>query len=245
MAASLGCIAILQLAATATSVASPGRAVPYRENPPVAHTGGFGEPTCRVCHFDGPLDPPGGELEVEGLPPGYEPGRTYPLTITLRHPELEAGGFELAVRFAEPGSAARTAPAPSLEPPERGQAGLPPGPAGTQAGTLAPVDGRVAISEGPESPGAPPVQYAHHSVAGLEPTGPGVATWTIEWTAPSTTSGSDEVDDRWPGRAAPVVLHLMANAANDDVSEFGDRIYALVRSSDAGTTELHGDRPTQ
>ena len=49
------------------------------DGPPIAHTGGFGEPTCRVCHQGQPLNAAGGTLRVEGLPGRYEAGRTYEL----------------------------------------------------------------------------------------------------------------------------------------------------------------------
>lgn len=78
-------------------------AAAYRDGPPPAHTGGFGEPTCRACHFDAPLNAPGGRLALDGLPPAYEGGRTYRLTVHLLRPGMRAGGFELAARVAATG----------------------------------------------------------------------------------------------------------------------------------------------
>ncbi len=76
---------------------------PYRDGPPPAHTGGFDEPTCQACHFDGPLNAPGGHLTLDGVPEAYVAGRTYRLTVTLHRPAMAAGGFELAARLAESG----------------------------------------------------------------------------------------------------------------------------------------------
>ena len=73
----------------------------YPEEMPPAHTGGFGEPTCLQCHFDGTLNEPGGELRVDGIPGAYAPGETYTLEVHVAHEEMERGGFQMAARFAE------------------------------------------------------------------------------------------------------------------------------------------------
>src|SRR5690606_8758969 len=64
----------LAAGACALLVAAAGVRLPYPDRPPPAHTGGFGEPTCQQCHFDAPLNDPGGALYVEGLPERYTPG---------------------------------------------------------------------------------------------------------------------------------------------------------------------------
>ncbi len=150
----------------------------YPDRPAPAHTGGFGEPTCLACHFDGDLNPTGGALRVEGWPDAPEPGAVYELAVRLEHEAMERAGFQLAVRTAD----------------------------GTQAGTLAPADGRSAVT------GAGGVVYLHHTLAGTEPTAPGEAVWRFAWTAPEAR--------------APFRLHVAANAANGDASAFGDAIYA-------------------
>lgn len=91
-------------------------ALPYPEDPPTAHTGGFGEPTCQRCHFDQPVNAPGGVLALGGVPEAYAAGRRYRLTVQLAKPAQRRGGFQMAVRFAD----------------------------GTQAGILEPQDDRVA-----------------------------------------------------------------------------------------------------
>ena len=78
--------------------------------------------------------------------------------------------------------------------------------AGTQAGSLRGPAGRTRTVLGEDG-----VAYMTHTEAGVDTEAPGVARWTFEWTAP------DDV--------APVAVHVAANAANDDRSEFGDRVY--------------------
>ena len=70
----------------------------YHDAPPPAHTGGFGEPTCHSCHFDNPLNAPGGEVSIRGLPSQFFPDSTYLLTISLSKRGLQRGGFQLSTR---------------------------------------------------------------------------------------------------------------------------------------------------
>lgn len=165
------------------SPASPSPSA-YAEHPPVGHTGGFNEPTCHACHFGGELNAGEGELSVEGLPSGVQPGATYQLTFTLRA-EMERSGFMGAVRFAD----------------------------GTQAGSLTPVDTSRVTVETVDSTG---VQYAYHTLTGTEVSGAS-AEWSVEWTLPEQVS------------ADSVVVHVSANAANGDDSEFGDDVYSIER----------------
>lgn len=176
----------LGMAGLLTALAAGKAAVLYPDGPPPGHTGGFGEPTCLECHFDGPLNPPEGTVAVDGLPAWYVPGRTYALRVELRHPALVTAGFQLAVRFADGAEAGR-------------QAGR------LSAGEDA-VDVVVVDSAG--------VAYAQHTRAGTVPASAGAAAWVVLWTAPET--------------GHPVVVHVAANAANDDASEFGDNVYAAA-----------------
>lgn len=74
--------------------------------PPLAHTGGFGEPTCAACHTGSPLNAFDGQVRVEGLPAAYEPGDTYALTVVLTAEETASAGFLLAARDAASGRTA-------------------------------------------------------------------------------------------------------------------------------------------
>ncbi len=162
----------MALAAHAAVPSSARAHPPMRDMPPLAHTGGFGEPTCIACHFDFDLNDPSGSIAIDGAPARYAPGTKYRLTITVRHPELKLAGFELAARFA-------TGPD-----------------SGKQAGTLAVTDSRADVS----LENATRIQYAHHLRSGTTPLSPGVGRWTVEWTAP--TAGSGPVAIHVAGNAA-------------------------------------------
>ncbi|HSH46923.1 MAG TPA: choice-of-anchor V domain-containing protein [Longimicrobiales bacterium] len=91
---------------------------------------------------------------------------------------------------------------------------------GQQAGSLtAPEESGldVVVADGTEYIG-----HTGSSVRSVEPGEP--VEWTLRWTAP-TGGGA-------------VVFHAAANAANDDDSEFGDRIYTA-----AMRTRVKGDAP--
>jgi hypothetical protein len=83
--------------------------------------------------------------------------------------------------------------------------------AGEQAGHLAPSDDRTAVITS-----AAGIVYAGHTGAGSSPSTGGVGRWSLLWTAPAADQD--------------VVFHLAANAANDDDSDFGDRIYVAQRT---------------
>jgi hypothetical protein len=154
---------------------------PHAKGPPAGFTGGFGEGTCAFCHIGNDVNAYDGYVRLEGLPETYEPGRAYVLTVELSAEETSVAGFELAARFAD-GS-------------ERG----------ADAGSLAPVDARTALSD---SLG---VSYVHQSEAGWTTDDPNGSRWTIQWSAPE--SGD------------PVAIHVAANSGNGDDSPLGDLIY--------------------
>lgn len=161
--------------------------VHYLDGAPLGHTGGFGEPSCHECHFDAPLNEPEGDLTVSFQK--ADSGAVL-VRVVLARPGLEAGGFQLAARFAD-GSRA-----------------------GEQAGSLRAVDERVEVAAHEETG----VAYAGHGPDGTAPTAPDTVAWTVAWTPPEGgSSGSD----------APVRFHVAANAANGDLSEFGDHVYLV------------------
>ena len=145
-----GILALLALAAPLTAA--------YREGPPPAHTGGFGESTCQACHFDNDLNEAAGSLTLEGIPPVFAPDERYRLRVTLARPGLAAAGFQLAMRFAEG--------------PEHGR----------QAGTLRAIDDRVKVTHHAETG----IFYAQHTETGARASGS--ATWVVEWTPGPRTS---------------------------------------------------------
>jgi hypothetical protein len=159
--------ALLALAAGAALVGASAPAGASRGparnagGPPPGHTGGFGEPTCLVCHQGEPLNAPGGELVLEGLPSVYQPGRVYELTVRLLHPGLRAAGFQLASRVALG---------------ER---------SGAQAGVLSARGAGVAVTADQRLM----VSYAHHADAASGLARPGEARWSLRWQAPRRAVG--------------------------------------------------------
>lgn len=126
------------LLAAATSASSHGARFPMA--PPAAFSGGFGEPTCQQCHAGNPLNDAAGALELRGLPEdGYEPGRSYRLTVVLRRPGMARGGFEAAARFAAGADSAG------------------------QAGSWRTLDERTATTDGRHA------TYIHHTELGSDP----------------------------------------------------------------------------
>ena len=113
---------------------------PFPIAPPPATTGGFGEPTCQSCHDGNVLNDPAGAVELRGVPAaGWTPGERYRVTVVVRRPGMQRGGFEAAARFAAGADS------------------------GKQAGSWRALDGRAALTES----GA--VAYVHHTDLGAEP----------------------------------------------------------------------------
>lgn len=78
---------------------SGGMEISYPEHLTGAFTGGFGEETCRSCHFDYDLNPDGGSLEITGIPKKIsEKGRIH-IEITVEREALGAVGFQLSARY--------------------------------------------------------------------------------------------------------------------------------------------------
>lgn len=133
----------------------------YREGPLPNMAGGFGDPNCRTCHFENPLNAPGGALTIE-LPSAYTAGRDYPIIVTLRRTALERGGFEIVARFGAG--------------PEKGK----------QAGTwTVPAGGLLQVIKSQKDPS---LTFVQHTTAGSATHTPGTITWTMTWRAPDSRS---------------------------------------------------------
>lgn len=134
----------------------------YPQGPDPGYTGGFGEPTCQECHFDGPLNDPGGSVSVEGIPARYTPGAAYTLTVRASRSAARRGGFQLSVRYAE-------------------------GPlSGRDAGILAAVEPEsqvVASADGL-------VHYGQHTERSSEAGPEGTLAWHVAWQSPSDARAS-------------------------------------------------------
>jgi hypothetical protein len=95
--------------------------------PELGVTGGFGQPTCnqQLCHSGNALNAPGGSLTINGVPAEYQPGQTYPITVTLARMGQSRWGFELAVRAVSDGQqAGNIAVTDSLQTERRAQSGI-------------------------------------------------------------------------------------------------------------------------
>lgn len=136
----------------------PARGRVFPDAPPTARTGGFGEQTCRQCHFTGDENEPGGRLTLGGVPAQYRPGERYRIVVSLERGEMKVGGFQLSARFAEGASA------------------------GQQAGNLLATDERTKVT----ADSASAVEYASHVLPGIQLSAEGKIEWTVEWTAPSS-----------------------------------------------------------
>lgn len=131
----------LSAAVGVTAFGFAARPAAFPDGPPPARTGGFGEPTCQVCHQGAGLNVWGDGLLLEGRPKVYVPGQTYPLTVRLARSGMGRGGFQVAVRFIDGAQA------------------------GGQAGALVPRDSTTRISQLPNRP----VQYLGHTRAPAVP----------------------------------------------------------------------------
>ena len=148
---------------TAVVLAASTVTLAFREGPLPNMAGGFGDQTCRMCHFDGPLNAPGGRV-VLSAPASYVPGKVYPISVTLTRKAVERGGFEISARFT-------TAP-------ERGR----------QAGSWAvPSDGRVQSVKSQQDAS---LVFLQHTTAGSTTKTPGTLAWTLQWTAPPPGRGA-------------------------------------------------------
>jgi len=149
--------------AAALVIALPLAVSAFKEGPYPNVTGGFGEQTCHLCHLDNPVNAPGGAVVLDGIPPAFVPGQTYPVTVTIRREGLRRGGFEIAARFA--GGRQK----------------------GRQAGSWRLVDARAQLIPGAVDKA---LTFVQHNQIGSRAATPGASTWTIEWTAPPAETGA-------------------------------------------------------
>lgn len=147
--------AVLFLVLATIITITPAALRSFAEGPFPGYTGGFNEPTCQQCHLGSDLNDPPGTLEL-AAPGVFTPGEAYDITVMLKRPALERGGFQLAARVAEGPSAGADAgkldiPGPALQLVKSG-------------------DGKVT--------------YVQHTPGGTRTKTPGTLAWTFRWTAP-------------------------------------------------------------
>jgi len=144
-------------------ISLPLAASAFKEGPYPNVTGGFGEQSCHLCHLDNKLNAPGGAVAVEGVPPIFAGGETYPITVTLTREGMRRGGFEIAARFA----AGR----------QRGK----------QAGAWKLRDARAQLIPGAVDKA---LTFVQHNQIGSRAATLGANAWTMEWTAPPAETGA-------------------------------------------------------
>src|SRR5215510_7144308 len=168
----------------------------FSAGPPAGYTGAPQEEpeACAECHV--PPDAGTGKIAITA-PQTYVPGHTYPITVTHTNADLTRlrWGFELTVLDNA---------------------------SDEKAGELQGTDGTTQVlnNQGPGSAR----QYIEHTAAGTFVGQQNTASWTFNWTAPSTDVG-------------PVTFYAAGNQANNDGNTSGDFIYrTFVASAPASST---------
>ncbi len=149
--------------AVVVTAASPSASPQYRDlpttghadAPPPAHTGGFGEPSCHICHAEYELDFEGMRVALMGVPEVAERGSVHRVVVVVQAEGTVKAGFQLATRTSD----------------------------GRQAGHLRAVDDRVRVTAG-HTPGGE-ILFAHQTEAGAGEGERVETAWTVEWEAPA------------------------------------------------------------
>ena len=168
----------------------------FSAGPPAGYTGAPQEEpqACAECHV--PPDAGTGKISITA-PQTYIPGHTYPITVTHTNADLTRlrWGFELTVLDNA---------------------------SDEKAGELQGADATTQVlnNAGPGSAR----QYIEHTAVGTFVGQQNGASWTFNWTAPSTDVG-------------PVTFYAAGNQANNDGNTSGDYIYrTFVASAPASST---------
>jgi len=151
-------VVLLAIFFTGLCAALPTASMAYKEGPFPNVAGGFGDQTCHRCHLDNPMNASGGSLSIAGVPPTYEAGRTYSISVTLMRPGMKRGGFEIVARFLSGRSK------------------------GKQAGAWHLPDQRLQVIS---SQVDQELKFVQHNLAGSRAATSGSNSWTLDWTAPS------------------------------------------------------------
>src|SRR5215813_6291970 len=191
---------VLGLALTALGLLSDSRTMrrvnAFAEGPNPGHTGAPGELTCATsgCHT-GSLNSGPGQFSI--VPPtSYEPGQTYQIAVThqTNDSSRRRWGFQLTVLDDSNNN---------------------------KAGNLANLGSTTQVLDGGPDGNR---QYIEHSFNGTFQGQQNGASWTFNWTAPSTDVG-------------PITFYAAGNQANNDGNTSGDFIYrTFVASAPASST---------
>jgi len=167
----------------------------FSSGPPPGYTGAPREEPEACAECHVPPDAGTGHISISA-PSTYVPGQTYPITVT--HSNVDQTrirwGFELTVLDTSD----------------------------EKAGDLQTLDGFTQVLNNAGPGGAR--QYIEHTSAGTFVGQHNGASWTFNWTAPSTDIG-------------PVTFYAAGNQANNDGNTSGDYIYkTFVAAAPASTT---------
>ena len=154
----------------------------YSSGPPAGFTHAPGEFDCSECHL--PQQSAGTGTVTVNAPQSYIPGQTYQVTVTSTNPDPSRlrWGFQLTALDSLDSKAGNL----------------------QSNGTLT----QVLDNQGPGGNR----QYIEHTSVGTFINQQGGASWTFNWTAPSTDVG-------------PVTFYAAANHANNDGNTSGDFVY--------------------
>jgi uncharacterized protein (TIGR03437 family) len=149
------------------------------------------ESVCSECHshpqFVGPNRDTSGSIDFSVQ--NYRPGETQRITVTVSHPTQQRWGFQLSAR--------------------------PSGNQTQQAGSFRAVDANAQVICDNDTAAPCPagmLQFPTHTLAGTRRGARNSASFTVEWTAPSSDIGE-------------IIFAAAGNAANGTDTETGDLIY--------------------
>jgi uncharacterized repeat protein (TIGR01451 family) len=179
----LSAILTLLLGFALSSDQSTGPVHAFSSGPPAGYTGAPAEVPEACAECHVPPDSGTGHISITA-PQTYIPGQTYPITVTHTNPDAtrKRWGFELTVLDTSD----------------------------EKAGELASLDGTTQVLSNAGPGGAR--QYIEHTSVGTFINQLNTASWTFNWTAPSTDIGI-------------VTFYAAGNQANNDGNTSGDYIY--------------------
>ncbi|MGH9759389.1 MAG: choice-of-anchor V domain-containing protein, partial [Blastocatellia bacterium] len=177
----------------------------HATGPDRGYTGAPGDlGDCTACHDTfGFANVGPGSVAIGHLPTFYQPGQSYTVSVSVQDPNARRWGFELT----------------SLDS------------SGHRSGTFTPLDSFTQIA----STGFQILdrQYIEHTEIGTFAGTSGGHTWNVQWTAPSTDTGT-------------VKFYVAGNAANNDGTNQNDYIYtngAVLESPSSFVTLALGSDP--
>jgi hypothetical protein len=166
------------------------------------------ESNCTSCHSGNAINNANGKIEILGLPTGYVPGNSYPLTVRLTYSLADTTGasnprwgFELTAVTQTDGMGIGT-----IQTPPPGAAPLYP-----DSLLIKTASGGTFLTSNR--------QYLEQSSFAIRTDQPGPVEWPFTWVAP-------------PGDAGRIFFFASGNAANGNGSTSGDFVFTSADSMD-------------